>query len=213
MATLVALALMFCSATAWAQEAVVCETVSAQVVDELAPDTGVVRCQVDAALVFDSQLRDVLDSGFTNNLLYRVYLYREGVEQPIAIAVIAFAEVFHLYSDVYYISREGVDGYAGHDNWDDAVGEMSRFDVILGTTEELEPGQYLGAVMLEINPMSQSNLDEARAWISRSRGGYELFGSSEQSFFGSFGSLFVDADQGEAEATRRFQSQSFELAP
>ena len=176
------------------------------VVDE----SGQLSCRVDATTVFDQELRDLLDSGFTNDLLYRVAVYRQDEDEAVEVAFVAFAEVFRLYTEVYYISREGVEGYVARDDWESAVAEMTQFTLQFGPAESLEPGVYVASLMLEINPLNAEEIAEARRWIARTRGGYRLFGEGNRSFQ-SFVSLFVNTDQSTAEATRQLRSEPFRL--
>ena len=173
-------------------------------------DTGQLSCRVDASTLFDQEIRDLLDSGFTNDILYRVAVHHVEQDEPVGVALIAFAEVFRLYTEVYYISREGVEGYVARNDWESAVTEMSQFTLQFVTAESLEAGTYVASVLLEINPLNAEEIAEARRWIARTRGGYRLFGEGNRSFR-TFVSLFVNTDQSTAEAVRQLRSAPFEL--
>jgi hypothetical protein len=170
-------------------------------------------CRVAAELEGDRELRELLESGFTNHLVYRVYLFALGQDDPTAVSLVAFAQVFRLYTDVYYISREGIDGYVERLDWEAAAAELSQFEVSFGPTAELTPGDYFAVALLEINPLDEAALAEARNWIAQSHGGYRLFGGGGESLFGSFVTLFVETDPGGAQARRLYQSPAFAILP
>ena len=176
-------------------------------------DGGGITCVLDASEQFDQGVREILESGFTNNLVYRFFLFASEEDEPEAVAVMTFASVFRLYTDVHYISREGTEGYVERNDWESAARELSQLEVPFENLDELQPGRYFAAVILEINPVSEAELLEARRWIARSRGAYRLFGETEVSFFGTFVTLFVDADPGGADARRLFRSEPFEVGP
>ncbi|MBN1946412.1 MAG: hypothetical protein JW797_12100 [Bradymonadales bacterium] len=170
-------------------------------------------CLVDASLLFDPSLRTILESGFTNNLVYRIHLLAPDRPQPLAIAVAAFAEVFRLYTDVYYVSREGTPGYTTHTDWEGAVRDLSRFPVHFPFERPDEPRIFLVAVMLEVNPVSPAHLAEARSWIAQSGGTFRLLGGEEQTFFATLLSLILDSRHRTAEQLRTGLSPPFEVAP
>ena len=172
-----------------------------------------ISCTVEVASEFDADLRQILESGFTNNLVYRIYLFSVDREEPLSLSIVAFAQVFRLYTDVYYISREGTEGYVAREDWSSAVAELSRFTVEFEAVANDNPGEYFAAAILEINPLSEEHLAEARSWIAQSRSGYRLFGMENQSFFGTFVSLFINANRRSAELIRYFRSTHFEIIP
>lgn len=185
-------------------------TAHSQPLDCFVDDSGQLSCRIDASTLFDQEIRDLLDSGFTNDLLYRVAVHSQDQDEPVGVALVAFAEVFRLYTDVYYISREGAEGYVAREDWESAVAEMSQFTVQFGAADSLAPGEYVASLMLEINPLNAEEIAEARRWIARTRGGYRLFGEGNRSFQ-TFVSLFVNTDQSTAEAMRQMRSAPFEL--
>jgi hypothetical protein len=176
-------------------------------------ETGALRCQVDVASQLDHPIQALLENGFTNELVYRLYLFPRDDDTPVGAAVVAFAVVFQLYTDVYYISREGVEGYVERSSWPEARDVLARFEVVLDERRAVPPGAYFAAAVLEVNPVNEAQLLEARRWIAQSRGGYRLFDSRDSSLFGTFVSLFVNVDLGSADVRRVFRSESFEMAP
>ncbi len=175
------------------------------------PDGGVVVCDIDASALFDAVVRGRFDSGFTNHVLYRVYLYPVGGDEPVTIAVAAFAEVFRLYSDIYYVSRQGIEGYEAYESWEQVVGGLARFRVVVGSVSELPAGSYFAAAIAELNPLSEDHLSRAQSWIASAGRDYQVFEGGDQSFFGTFVSLFVSPAGGQAEVSSRFQSEPFAL--
>jgi len=172
-----------------------------------------ILCAIDAVAELDQSIRNTLENGFTNNLVYRFYLFTEREEEPVGVVVVAFAEVFRLYTYVFYITREGAGGYVRREDWEAAATELAVFEVSFGAQVDIAPGVYFVAALLDINPLSEAQLSMARRWIAESRRGYSMFGEGERSFFGTFVSLFVDIDQSSVEIRRTFQSDSFEISP
>ena len=191
------------STTVFAQSPVTCS------VDE---EENII-CTVDAVAELDQSIRDTLENGFTNNLVYRFYLFAEGDEEPVGVAVVAFAQVFRLYTYVFYITREGAGGYVRREDWEAASAELAVFEISFGAQVDIAPGIHFVAALLDVNPLSEAQLSMARRWIAESRRGYSLFGEGERSFFGTFVGLFVDIDQSSVEIRRTFQSDSFEILP
>lgn len=175
------------------------------------PDGAVVVCDIDASALFDAVVRGRFDSGFTNHVLYRVYLYPVGGDEPLTVAVAAFAEVFRLYSDIYYVSRQGIEGYEAYETWEQVVAGLARFRVIVGSAADLPEGSYFAAAIAELNPLSEDHLSRAQSWIASAGGDYRVFEGGDESFFGTFVSLFVSPAGGQAEVSSRFQSTPFVL--
>jgi len=175
-------------------------------------DERVLVCLIAAEESFDEEVRRLMESGFTNNLVYRVGLHREGDALPVGLGLVTFAEVFRLYTEIYYVSREGEEGYVAASDWAQATAALTQFSVEFGDIDALGPGEYYVSVLLEVNPLSLEEITEARNWIARTRGGYRLFGEGDRTF-GTFISLFVNAESSSAEATRLIRSSVFELVP
>lgn len=175
-------------------------------------DERILMCLVAADESFDDEIRRLMESGFTNNLIYRIGLHRQGDALPVGLGLVSFAEVFRLYTDIYYVSREGEEGYVAASDWEQAIAALSQFSVDFGDIDSLGPGEYYVSVLLEVNPLSVEEITEARNWIARTRGGYRLFGEGDRTF-GTFISLFVNAESSSAEATRMIRSSLFELIP
>lgn len=172
--------------------------------------SGQVTCAIDARDGFDDQIRELLDNGFTNNLVYRLTLYRVDSTEPVASAGADFAQVFRLYTEVYYISRGGIEGYTAHYDWPGAVAGLSRFLLPVAAVDTLEEGRYLADLTLEVNPLGEEDLSQARGWIDRARGGYAVLGGRGTGWR-SFISFFSDDDETTAQAVRRFRSPAFEV--
>lgn len=168
-----------------------------------------VACSVDTTSLFTPLVRGRFDSGFTNHLLYRVYVYPEGEDDPVSVAVAAFAQVFRLYSDVYYLSRQGVDGYEAYESWEEVVGALGRFSVVVASSGDLPAGRYLAVAFLEVNPVSEAHLSQAQRWIAGARGEYQVFADEGPSEIEDFALLFTRPTEGQAEVSSRFESEPF----
>lgn len=187
-------------------------TTQAQSETECAVDEeGELRCRIDALGLYDNALREILENGFTNHLVYRLVLLPTERDEPVSGTLVAFVEVFRLYTDVYYVSREGTEGYVAHYDWQSALQQLARFEVDFGPVERIGPGPFDVEAVLEINPLDEAALAQARSWIARTRRGYHLPGMDD-SLFGSYVSLFINVEPGASEATRRLRHGPIEIA-
>lgn len=146
--------------------------------------------------------RDVLaDPGLTNKLsnglrmviAMRAYVYREGQDSPVALAVRSCEVAYDLWEEVYRVHIDNPEGKR-----DQAVLDVKG--VLRLCTEAqnlpvvrrvfLSGGEsYFLGVVVEINPVSQEMLEQMRRWMSRPAGSTEI--APTNALFGSFVQLFV----------------------
>lgn len=173
---------------------------------------GDVTCAVDLRDALDAEIAKRLKSGFQNVLLYRIYIRRASDGEPVALTVQRHLQIYELWDDVFYLYRNGsrADSRA-HRQLPPLLDEVATFKIL--AAEQLPPGAYYADVILELNPLSEAEEAEIRAWIARSRGGHRTFATGDRSFFGTFVSLFVNIRPGSAELTVRQASPRFEVPP
>jgi len=146
--------------------------------------------------------RDVLaDAGLTNKLsnglrmviAMRAYVYREGQDAPVALAVRTCDVAYDLWEEVYRVHVDDPEGKR-----DQAVldvkgvlrlcAEAQNLPVVRRSFLTANESYFLG-VVVEINPVSQEMLEQMRRWMSRPAGSTEI--APTNALFGSFVQLFV----------------------
>jgi hypothetical protein len=165
-------------------------------------EDGVPRLDFSAADLADRAVRHRLQSGLPQTLLMRVYAYRRGGGDPIAVAPRSCRVVYDLWEEVYRVEVQ-----------DSEVDTTVRTRDLTRVLRRCLTGQRMPvgvagdysaasnvyfAVLIELNPMSPDTVHRMRRWLS---------GGGREAFFGSFVSLFVNRRIGSAERTLRFRSQ------
>jgi hypothetical protein len=161
--------------------------------------------------LFDAELLEKLDSGFTTTIVLRAYVYAaDDATVPIAVAAATYRVVYDLWEEIYEIQVRDGDGERNFTRRTQAealkaVTTMDGLAVAALTQVTIEEIYFLG-VIVEANPVSEELLAEVRRWLAKS-GGKGVTGSS--SFFGSFVSVFVNPKVPEADRVLMFKSQPF----
>ncbi len=172
-----------------------------------------VRCDLHLTDFFDSAVKEKMRSGLLNRFHYRVYIRRVQDGEPVALAAMRLLEVYELWDEVYFVlQQDGGDTTRKSQHLEGAIGHLAEIDALL-IARGLPPGRYYADLFVEINPLSEEDEAELRAWISRSRGGQSTFATGDRSFFGTFVSLFTNIRPGKAERTFRAQTAPFTLKP
>jgi hypothetical protein len=156
----------------------------------------------------DRKIKNRLNSGLPQTIVTRTYAYSEA-GKPLALSVRSCRVVYDLWEDVYRVQVQT---------------ESAVSSRVLGNIEQVRRAclqvneQPLGraadfdsqrgrriyfAVIIEINPLSDSTLERIRRWLARPTGKDSL---SRESFFGSFVSIFVNRRIGSAERIFLFRS-------
>lgn len=146
--------------------------------------------------------RDVLaDAGLTNKLsnglrmviAMRAYVYHEGQDSPVALAVRTCDVAYDLWEEVYRVHVDDPEGKR-----DQAVLDVKGVLRLCAEAQNLPVVRrsfltggesYFLAVVVEINPVSQEMLEQMRRWMSRPAGSTEI--APTNALFGSFVQLFV----------------------
>jgi len=146
--------------------------------------------------------RDVLtDPGLTNKLsnglrmviAMRAYVYREGQDSPVALAVRSCEVAYDLWEEVYRVHVDDPEGKR-----DQAVLDVKGVLRLCAEAQNLPVVrrglltagvEYFLGVVVEINPVSQEMLEQMRRWMSRPAGSTGI--APTNALFGSFVQLFV----------------------
>jgi hypothetical protein len=164
------------------------------------------------SLLFDPPAyRKLKESPLPTIIAVRLYVYRQGEEEPIAYRFMTARIVYDLWLEQYEVRVDSPKGRdSGHFSRLDQAYKMMTQIANLPITElgaiAIGPHYYLG-VIAELNPVSSETLAEMRRWLSRPAAATSL--DRGTSFFGSFVSIFVNAKVPEADRVARARSQLF----
>ncbi len=172
-------------------------------------DEGAPRLTFNARDLINVEAREKLESGLPQTIAMRIYAYRDGESDPLAITVRSCRVVYDLWEEVYRVQVQSARTDRTY-NEDDFEGVLERCVVVrrwrVGRASDyraVRRGRVYFAALFELNPMSTEDVERIRRWLARPSGG-RVRG---EAFFGSFVSLFVNRRIGEAERIRRFRSQ------
>jgi hypothetical protein len=171
-----------------------------------------VQCSVDIVRAFDADLKKRLVSGFSNTLLFRLYIRRVADGEPVALTAWRKLQVYELW-DEHHLVYEGDGKQERVVLADDKV--LPRLAVVenIVAAGVLPPGAYYADLIVEVNPLGESEEAEIRSWIARSRGGHRTFAAGDRSFLGTFVSLFINIRPGSAQRAFRYQTRTFKIGP
>lgn len=154
-------------------------------------------------------VRRKLRSGLPQNLVMRVFAFREG-GRPVTVTARSCRVVYDLWEEVYRVQLQ-----TPTEDGSELVRTLPEVlerclvarHMSIGVDEDWEDQsgrRVYFAVLVEFNPLSPDTVERIRRWLARPAGGRGFEGDA---FFGSFVSLFVNRRIGEAERTIRFRSQ------
>jgi hypothetical protein len=177
-------------------------------------EDGTPKIDFSALDLADRTVRQRLVSGLPQRLEMRVYAYRTGGRDPVAVAVQTCSVVYDLWEEVYRVEYQDIRA-----DRSESYGELSAVLRRCLTAQRMQignadnyggSGRVFFAVMIELNPFSPAQVHRMRRWLARPAGGGRVGG---EAFFGSFVSLFVNRRIGSAERTLRFRSQDVRVEP
>lgn len=157
----------------------------------------------------DAAVRRRLSHGLLQTIVMRTYAYGPDGSTPIAVAVRSCHVVYDIWDARYTVDvrTEASDRSAVLDSIDAVVTECLVADhVPLGDASAWRGrhGQHVTiGVVVELNPVTPDMVQRIRGWLARPEGA----AAPDDAFFGSFVSLFVTRQIGDAERTLRFRSQ------
>ena len=175
------------------------------------PDAGqtLLRASCSFRDASDAPLAAKLSSGLPMVIAMRAYLFAEGVEAPVALAVRSCRVVYDLWDEVYRIRLSGPGGErdSAAVSTEGVLRQCAEArDLALASRSALRPGtSYFLGVIVDVNPISPEMLDQMRRWVSRPAGSTNL--TPSDALFGSFVGLFV-RDIGTSDRKLRFRTQS-----
>ena len=172
-------------------------------------DHGLLRASFSYRDVMDPSLTSKLSSGLPTVIAMRAYVFPEGKDVPVALAVRTCRVVYDLWDEVYRIKLTGPGGErdTAAVSTDGVLRQCTEArDLIVAEKSQLTTGApyYLG-VIVDVNPISPEMLVQMRQWVSRPTGSTNI-GPSD-ALFGSFVGLFV-RNIGTSDRTLKFRTQA-----
>lgn len=162
-----------------------------------------------AADFADAPVRRSLSHGLLQTIVMRTYAYGANASTPIAVAVRSCHVVYDIWAANYSVDvrTESMDRTLTIDTIEGVLDAcLVANHVVIGNAEAWRGshGQHVTfGVVVELNPITPDMVQRIRGWLARPEGG----AAPDDAFFGSFVSLFVTRQIGEAERTLRFHSQ------
>jgi len=171
-------------------------------------EDGIPRVTFSARDVINDHVRRELRSGLQRTLVTTIFAYRQGGGRPIAASVRRCHVVYDMWEETYRVQVQTPESDRTQfvDSFDDAVQRCVVFrEVPVGTSSDYtrysEQSIYFG-VLVEFQPVSRETVERIRRLLAR--GG----GLDDERVFGSFVSMFVNREIGEADRVVRFRSQA-----
>jgi hypothetical protein len=171
---------------------------------EGAPDVS-----FSAADFADTAVRTRLSHGLLQTIVMRTYAYGADGSTPIALSVRSCHVVYDIWAARYSVDvrTESSEHASSVDSIEGVIDTCLVADhVVVGDAAAWRGhhGEHVTfGVVVELNPVTPDMVQRIRGWLARPEGG----AAPDDAFFGSFVSLFVTRQIGDAERTLRFRSQ------
>ncbi len=160
--------------------------------------------------VVDAEISKKLLSGLPTVIAMRAYVFREGKNEPIALAAKTCRIVYDLWDEVFrlQIAQPGGSVNTIAVNTEGVLRNCAEARKIPLIERALlkDNTKYFIAALVEVNPVSAEMLDRIKRWVSRPNGSAAI--GPGDSLFGSFVGLFVTRIES-ADRRLSFRSQSF----
>lgn len=160
--------------------------------------------------VVDAEISKKLLSGLPTVIAMRAYIFREGKNEPIALAAKTCRIVYDLWDEVFrlQIAQPGSSVSTIAVNTEGVLRNCAEARKIPLIERSLlkDNTKYFIAALVEVNPVSAEMLDRIKRWVSRPNGSAAI--GPGDSLFGSFVGLFVTRIES-ADKRITFRSQSF----
>lgn len=158
--------------------------------------------------------RDVqhkLRSGLPQTIVLQAIAYKSPSKKPVAAYAHTCRIVFDIWDEVFHVQRTTVQSQSSFVM--KSPREINKICLDLQTVRlgdaslyRDKPGQSIYvALLVELNPLSEKTVERIRRWLVRPGGSKGL---AEDSFYGSFVSLFINPRIGTADRSLRFRSQT-----
>jgi hypothetical protein len=160
--------------------------------------------------LFDQAAYEGLDTGFTSNVVIRIWIYPRDSKTPVSFLLLQRQVLYNLWDEVYEMKFDGPSGHTvlKEKRKSEAFKKLvSLENTSVANLVDLPYDKvYLLAIEVELNPVSKETLAQVRRWLSQGTGGGLDRGGA---FFGSFVSVFVNPKIAEADRVLRISSQPF----
>ncbi len=162
-----------------------------------------------AADFADEAVRRRLSHGLLQTIVMRTYAYGTDAAAPIAVTVRSCHVVYDIWDARYSVDvrTELAERSATISTLEGVIETCLVADhVVVGDAAawRRRHGEHVTfGVVVELNPVTPDMVQRIRGWLARPEGG----AAPDDAFFGSFVSLFVTRQIGDAERTLRFRSQ------
>ena len=133
-----------------------------------------------------------LASGLPMVIAMRAYLFREGQDEPVALAPRVCRVVYDLWDEVYRVHVSEPERQRDQAAVLDGVLRLcaDARDLPVVRREQLAEGQrYFLGVVVDVNPVSPEMIEQMRRWMSRPSGSAGI--GPTDALFGNFVQLFV----------------------
>jgi hypothetical protein len=140
----------------------------------------------------DPSLVKKLASGLPMVIAMRAYLFREGQDEPVALAPRVCRVVYDLWDEVYRVHVSEPERQRDQAAVLDGVLRLcaDARDLPVVRREQLAEGQrYFLGVVVDVNPVSPEMIEQMRRWMSRPSGSAGI--GPTDALFGNFVQLFV----------------------
>jgi len=159
--------------------------------------------------LFDAAAQRRLKNGLRHVVVTRVAVHRVGQDQPISVALQSCRVHYDVWDEDFGLVLRDHRGQTAQRvrRLSEAVAlctTLDRFPVASLST--LATGRSYVAVISELNPVSDEQLQRIRQRLRSPQGGYQRLGRGN-SFFGSVVAIFVNHRIGAADRAIRFRSQ------
>ncbi len=167
--------------------------------------------------VADFLNRDVqhkLRSGLPQTLVMQTVVYTDKSKKPLVAYAQTCRVVFDIWDEIYRVERltpRQQNTFLLHTPAEISKVCLELQKVRLGNAgifqDRVGDSVYVG-LLVELNPLSEKTVERIRRWLVRPGGSKGL---ADDSFYGSFVSLFVNPRIGTADRTLRIRSQTMQV--
>jgi hypothetical protein len=140
----------------------------------------------------DPLLMSKLSSGLPMEIVMRAYVFREGQDAPIALALKRCRVVYDLWDEIYRVHLEPSADKGDKTLLFNGVLRLctEAQDLPVAQRALLTAGQqYFLGVVVDVNPVSPELVEQMRRWMARPTGSTGI--APSDALFGSFVQLFV----------------------